>query len=114
MCSGLADCFSIVGTLITAPTLSQASASLPPSLFFSSCHALLSAPSVPCSGLTRSEERRKGPEKTERHKTRCKRGRWKVGAHRRAGAAAFSGFLVGEQASDQTRSLDGDWSVALL
>lgn len=31
VCSGLTDCFSVVGTLITAPTLSQASASLPPS-----------------------------------------------------------------------------------
>lgn len=31
VCSGLTDCFSVVGTLITAPVLSQASASLPPS-----------------------------------------------------------------------------------
>lgn len=31
VCSGLTDCFSVVGTLITAPTLSEASASLPPS-----------------------------------------------------------------------------------
>lgn len=31
VCSGLTDCFPVIGTLITAPTLSQASASLPPS-----------------------------------------------------------------------------------
>lgn len=58
VCSGLTDCFSVVGTLITAPTLSQASASLPPS-FSSSCHALQSAPSVPRTGPTWRERERK-------------------------------------------------------
>lgn len=57
VCSGLTDCFSVVGTLITAPTLSQASASLPPSFFFfsSSRYALQPAPSGPCAGPSWSE-----------------------------------------------------------
>lgn len=71
VCSGLTDCFSVVGTLITAPTLSQASASLPPSLFFffSSRYALQSAPSGPCAGPSWSEERRTRLENAQRDKT---------------------------------------------
>lgn len=80
LCSGLTDCFSVVGTLITAPTLSQASASLPPSFPLPAMRcSLLQA----CPALLRHGAGREGKDwkshKDTRHQVRGRAPIWEYG-----------------------------------
>lgn len=117
VCSGLTDCFSVVGTLITAPTLSQASASLPPSFFFfllPLCAAAGSKRALRWSVMERGRGRTR-LESAQRDETTqiWERGRW--GTYERLRAASVSGFVAGEQTCDHAQSwtsLSRDWTVA--
>lgn len=117
MCSGLTDCFSVVGTLITAPTLSQASASLPPSFFFfpppaMRCSRLQAGPALVRHGAGRGRTRLESAQRDETTQI-WERGRW--GTYERLRAASVSGFVAGEQTCDHAQSwtsLSRDWTVA--
>lgn len=117
MCSGLTDCFSVVGTLITAPTLSQASASLPPSFFFfpppaMRCSRLQAGPALVRHGARRGRTRLESAQRDETTQI-WERGRW--GTYERLRAASVSGFVAGEQTCDHAQSwtsLSRDWTVA--
>lgn len=117
VCSGLTDCFSVVGTLITAPTLSQASASLPPSFFFfpppaMRCSRLQAGPALVRHGARRGRTRLESAQRDETTQI-WERGRW--GTYERLQAASVSGFMAGEQTCDHAQSwtsLSRDWTVA--
>lgn len=117
VCSGLTDCFSVVGTLITAPTLSQASASLPPSFFFfpppaMRCSRLQAGPALVRHGARRGRTRLESAQRDETTQI-WERGRW--GTYERLRAASVSGFVAGEQTCDHAQSwtsLSRDWTVA--
>lgn len=117
VCSGLTDCFSVVGTLITAPTLSQASASLPPSFFCfpppaMRCSRLQAGPALVRHGARRGRTRLESAQRDETTQI-WERGRW--GTYERLRAASVSGFMAGEQTCDHAQSwtsLSRDWTVA--
>lgn len=117
VCSGLTDCFSVVGTLITAPTLSQASASLPPSFFFfpppaMRCSRLQAGPALVRHGAGRGRTRLESAQRDETTQI-WEHGRWGTYEHLRA--ASVSGFVAGEQTCDHAQSwtsLSRDWTVA--
>lgn len=96
VCSGLTDCFSIIGTLIIAPTLSQTSAFLPPAFFLHAvrCSRLWAGPAMVWHGSRR--EKTIGQQKKTRHLVRRRRQIWAGRNMRACPGCQFQWALGGE------------------